>query len=101
MIDAAITITQTIDSRIELIVRPNGHHKLWARTKIVAVNRGDDELRLPFTIVELALIPSLVWQVEDIVLDPLIEHLEARDDSLDMVSNVIVVSDKCVPLNLR
>jgi len=89
--DAAIAIAEAIDRGVELVVRTNRHHDVLARPDRERLDLGNDEFRLPFLVVEFALIARFVGQIEDVAPDAGIEVFQARHDVLDVIANVVVV----------
>ena len=101
MIYTAVAIAESIDRRVELIVRADRHHQVLAGCEVVPVDPRYDELRLACAVVELAFIARLIGQVKDVALDPLVEVLEARDDVLDVVADSVVVCCEPSPIDCR
>src|SRR5712691_13149436 len=94
VINAAITIVQTVDVRIELIVRSDRHENEFSRVQFVTRNRVHSEKRFSDFVIELPMIARGVRQIENILRDPLVEIFEAGNHMLDVTANPIVISNQ-------
>ena len=101
VIDAAITVVQTVDRGVELVVAADRHHDELTRLEFVPRDRINGELRLADTVVEFAFIARLVRQIKDVLRDALVVALEAGDHALDAVADLAVVGDEFLPRNRR
>ena len=86
-IDPAVSVIHPVDRRVELIVAPDGRHEKLSRSQVVLWNRRRDKVRLARVGLKVAR-PCAVGQIEDILPDALVEILEARNGTGDVITTL-------------
>src|SRR6185312_5744317 len=92
LLDATVAIVEAVDRGVELVVRPHRLQQKSASRALDELEFVDTDLRLTGRRSEGAGVSRAVRQHESVVvLESLVEVVEARDDLLDVVADGVVV----------
>src|SRR5947207_8721529 len=99
--NAAISIVQTIDRGIKLIVTANGHHQKLARFQIMHGQRMNSEYGFAARGLEDPLASGVSKMESARLTHPLIVVFKPGNHTLDQFANAIIVRNQSFPIDSR